>query len=148
MTNIHLKIGEVKIGKEGDCFNINLKSDLGVIFIWRERNVCGLSHCLLPESPTGLNIISGRFISQAIPSLIEMMGIKEEDIPSIEVQIVGGSNDGINKTAERNIAAAKKYLEHYGFSSIKENVGGDYGRQVLVNCSEKTIQVSELNKVN
>src|SRR5579872_1204538 len=84
-------MGEIKIGTGSDILHAILGSCVGIGFIWKNGNRCGLAHCLLPEAPMQICSIGARYVSQAVPSLLLMMGIKEHDYPDIEVILAGGA---------------------------------------------------------
>lgn len=126
---------------------LNLGSDLGLVFVWEKRKLWGVAHCLLPESPTGLQIISARFVSQAIPSMIEVMNITQESVCEIEVHVIGASGEIKNPVARKNIQAAERYLETFGFRIKSVDVGGEQARHVIINCSSNTVVVEKLDEV-
>lgn len=133
---INVHIGEVKIAKHGEILKTILGSCVGIGFIWEERKMCGLAHCLLPQSPIKSYQISARFVDQAIPSLIALMKIKPEDKKNIKVILAGGSNM-TNPTAENieqlvgslNIKTAKKELERHGFKILVIEQGMTQGKK-------------------
>ena len=147
MVTRHVKIGEVVLGEEGDVLTANLGSDLGLLFVWSDKKLFGMAHCLLPESPTGLLILSGRFVSQAIPSLIEVMGINSENLNQIEVHIMGGGGDHANPIARKNIEAAEIYLGAFGFRIKSVDVGGKFARHMIVDCSANSVHVVPLEEI-
>lgn len=68
-----------------------LSSCVGIAFIWTKGGRCGLAHCLLPKSPSSNGLIGARYVSQAVPSLLLLMGIKELDHPNGQVILAGGA---------------------------------------------------------
>ncbi|MBC7430400.1 MAG: chemotaxis protein CheD [Bacteriovorax sp.] len=147
MTSVHVKIGEIFVGSERDVMTLNLGTDLGLVFVWKKKKLWGVAHCLLPESPTGLQIISGRFVSQAVPSMIEVMNLTQETIHEIEVHVIGAGGDIKNSVARKNIEAAERYLETFGFRITSVDVGGEYSRYVVVDCAGETVHVVKLDQV-
>lgn len=152
--DIHVKIGEVKVGREGDILRATLGSCVGIAFLWKEKNIFGLAHCLLPEAPGPLSTIGARFVSQAVPSLMVLLKIKPEDVRKIEVYIAGGGNmmtqlskTNVTHIGLQNIAAAKKYLHLNGFKVRELEIGGDDGRQIYVDCTSGTVSVKIFPKV-
>jgi len=146
-------MGEIKIGTGSDILHAILGSCVGIGFIWKNGNRCGLAHCLLPEAPTQICSIGARYVSQAVPSLLMMMGIKEHDYPDIEVILAGGAR--MLKVGSRgfqvgplNVAAAKKYLLKSGLKITYDDLGGRTGRQILIDCEQKKFLVTGLARQN
>ncbi len=152
-NDIHVKIGEVKIGHSGDVLKATLGSCVGIVFSWRRKSLFGLAHCLLPDAPEATFVVSAKFVSQAVPSLMILLKIKPEDIKEIEVFYAGGGNmmsqlskRNVDHIGLLNIAAAKKYLSAYGFKYKELDVGGEVGRQIFVDCSTGEVFVNRFEK--
>jgi chemotaxis protein CheD len=64
----------------------------GIGFIWKNKGVFGLAHCLLHESPTPTFEIGARFVNQAFRCLITLMKICPDELDAISVVIVGSGN--------------------------------------------------------
>jgi chemotaxis protein CheD len=154
-NDIHVKIGEVKVGRSGDLLKATLGSCVGIAFIWRSKGLFGLAHCLLPDAPETTSTIGAKYVSQAVPSLIALLKIKPENVNEIEVFYAGGGNM-MSQLAKRNvdhvgllnIAAAKKYLSAHGFKFKELDVGGEVGRQIFLNCSSGEVYVNRFDKVS
>lgn len=151
--DIHVKIAEVKIGHPGDVLKATLGSCVGIAFIWRAKELFGLAHCLLPEAKVASTLIGAKFVSQAVPSLMALLKIKPENIKEIEVHIAGGGNmmsqlsrQNIDHIGTQNITAAEKYLEMNGFRIRSADVGGEEGRQMILDCTSGKVLVSKLQK--
>lgn len=151
--DIHVKIGEVKIGRSGDILKATLGSCVGIAFIWRRKGVMGLAHCLLPDAPAETSNIGAKFVSQAVPSLMALLKIKPDDVKEIEVFYAGGGNmmtqlskRNVDHIGLLNIAAAKKYLSAKGFKYKELDVGGEVGRQIFVNCTSGDVYVNRFEK--
>lgn len=154
-SDIHVKIGEVKVGKEGDLLKTTLGSCVGIAFAWKEKGIFGLAHCLLPEAHEPSLAISGKYVSLAVPSLMVLLKIKPEDVKNIEVSIAGGGNmmsqlsrANVDHVGILNITAARKYLQMHGFKFKEIDVGGDVGRQMFIDCTTGNISVTRLQKAS
>lgn len=153
-NEIHVNIGEVKLGKSGDILKATLGSCLGLAFLWREQNLFGLAHCLLPQREGTSFEITAKYVSQAIPSLIALMKIKEEDRPKIEVVLAGGGNlmfqlmqQNTNQIGLQNIETAKNVLKAQGFRIKREDVGGQEGRQIFIDCTSGEVEIVKLQEI-
>lgn len=154
-NEIHVKIGEVKVGRVGDILKATLGSCVGIAFLWKEKGVCGLAHCLLPETNENKNVISAKFVNQAIPSLMALLKIKPENISEIEVHIAGGGNmmfqlsqRNTNHVGVQNAAMAQKLLKDLGFKIKTSDLGGDNGRQIFVDCTSGDVRVERLQQLS
>jgi len=152
-SDIHVKIGEVKVGRTGDILKATLGSCVGIAFIWRSKGIFGLAHCLLPDAPEVTTIIGAKYVSQAVPSLIALLKIKPGDVKEIEVFYAGGGNmmsqlakRNIDHVGLLNIAAAKRHLSSKGFKFKELDVGGDVGRQIFVDCTSGEVYVNRFEK--
>ncbi|MBS1984477.1 MAG: chemotaxis protein CheD [Bdellovibrionales bacterium] len=148
VEEIHVKIGEVKIGRKDKILKATLGSCVGIAFYWPERSLSGLAHCLLPAAPQSTTEIGAKFVSQAVPSLIALMKITLEDIPSIQVSVVGGGNmmhqlarPNAQHIGEQNVAYAKAELHKRGFQIRLQETGGEVGRQVCLDGATGEITV-------
>lgn len=145
MKEINVHIGEVKVARKGETLKTILGSCVGIAFIWKKKNICGLAHCLLSESPEKTFAIGGRFVDQAIPSLIALMRIRSEDMPEIEVIIAGGGNmtqpGAKNPDAlvgSLNFTVAERELKRLGLKPSRIDRAGEEGRKITINSKECT----------
>lgn len=147
----HVRIGQVLVAREGETLKSLLGSCVGVALIWKNKKMCGLAHCLLPESPQKSYEINGRFVSQAIPSLLALMHIKPENFSEIEAVIAGGGN--MTQPEERtnskligaqNALRAQKFLRDLGIKIIFEDIGGEEGRRMSVNSTTGEFEVQKI----
>ncbi|MDD4974150.1 MAG: chemotaxis protein CheD [Bacteriovorax sp.] len=153
LNDVHVKIGEVKVGIHGDLLKTTLGSCVGIAFVWKKKDLYALAHCLLPEAYEPTSVLGAKFVSQAIPSLMALLKVKPEDIKDIEVYIAGGANmmsqlsrKNVDHIGTLNLAAAKKYLVLNGFKFSEIDVGGEEGRQMLVDCNSGQVSVSRFQK--
>lgn len=149
ILNVH--IGELYVGKKGQILRAILGSCVGIGFIWEEKNICGLAHCLLPEAPNTSFNISARYVTQAIPSLIALMKIRPTDIPDIKAVVVGGGDMTGNNPENRdklvgaiNSRTALKLLHERKIKIIHQDFGGTEGRQIIINCDNFSYQVRKI----
>lgn len=146
--DIHVKIGEIKTGRAGDILKATLGSCVGIAIIWKEKNIAGLAHCLLPQSPVPLNEIGAKYVNQAVASLKALLKITPENVHEVCVFIAGGGNmmaQLTNKNTDhigiQNIKAARENLKLSGFAYKELEVGGDEGRQMIVDCDSGTVSI-------
>lgn len=138
--NVH--IGEVKIAKKGETLKAILGSCVGIGIIWEERKICGLAHCLLAYSPVKTFQIGGRFVDQAIPSLLALMKIKPEDFAELKIVVAGGGNMTTNESANPdqlvgscNFSAAMNELQKLGLKPSFTEKADHEGRKIRIDGS-------------
>ena len=150
---LHVNIGEVKVGRSKEVLKATLGSCVGIAFYWPEKQMAGLAHCLLPESPLPTTQIGAKYVSQAVPSLMALMKIKQENISEILVYIAGGGNmmEQLARSNPRHVGiqnsdAAKAILSKLGFKIKEIEVGGDQGRQILISSESGKVDVLKFVK--
>ena len=124
-----------------------------LFYLEEKRHLC-LGHCLLAVSPTKSFAIGGRFVDQAIPSLIALMGIRPENIAEIEVVLVGGGNmtqpgaKNIDKlVGTNNFNVAEKELKKRGFKFVCLDQAAEEGRRLTVYSEDCTFRVEPIPRV-
>lgn len=154
MTILNVHIGEVKIARKGEVLKAILGSCVGIGFIWRSQNICGLAHCLLPENPDKSFSISGRYVDQAIASLLAMMKIKENDKAHIEVIFAGGGNmtqphaeDNSALVGGLNLKATERELKKHDLRVVFSDYGGSEGRKIIIDSSSCTFEIEKIPRM-
>ena len=134
-------IGDIKIGRKDDILHALLGSCVGIAILWPERGVYGLAHCLLAENPKKTFEISGRYVDQAITSLLILMRVQEKDYPKIQAVIAGGGNmtlpansDPSKLVGTINSEMAFRCLKERKIKVIHSEIGGLIGRKITVDC--------------
>lgn len=150
-NEIHVKISEVKTGRAGDRLKATLGSCVGIAFLWKEKGLFGLAHCLLPFSEGAQTDLGAKYVPQAIDSLVKIMKLEHIDAKKIEVIIAGGGNmlaqlscHNSNNIGDQNIEAARKFLKSAGFFISHESVGGNEGRQIFIDCDSGIVEIQKI----
>ena len=150
--NVH--IGEVKTAKNGDLLKAILGSCVGVGLIWKSRMICGLAHCLLPENPSPSHMIGGRYVDQAIPSLLALMKIRHVNLDEVTAVIAGGGNmtvpdspDSSKLVGAHNFRTAEREIKKRGIRLIHSECGGDEGRRITLNTSDYSFQIESIPRI-
>jgi chemotaxis protein CheD len=152
ILNVH--IAEVKIAKNGELLKAILGSCVGIGMMWKEERICGLAHCLLPESPSPTFAIGGRFVDQAIRSLLAMMKVQPGDMNKVETLIVGGGNmtnpgvaDSSKLVGAHNFQVALREARKYGLRVVHCDSGGEQGRKIFIDSSNFTYRVENIPRL-
>ncbi len=151
---LDVHIGEVKIAKNGERLKAILGSCVGIGFIWESKAICGLAHCLLPESPMKTFEIGARFVDQAICSLIALMKIRPEDFSSVSVVIVGGGNmtkpdakNPLELVGSNNFKAAVAEAKKRQLKILYCEGGGEVGRKLHIDSSHYSYEIEKIPRI-
>lgn len=152
---INVHIGEIKIAKNGEVLKAILGSCVGVGMIWHKRGVCGLAHCLLPESPTPTYEIGGRYVNQAIASMVALLKISPENAHEIEIVLAGGGNmtsdpssDGRGLIGTHNYEKADREFIRHGLKVSFRDVGGIEGRKIFIDSQSLQFRVETIPRIS
>ncbi len=153
-NELHVHIGEVKTGKEGDVLHALVGSCIAIGFLHKKRNICGLAHCLLSKSTSDKFEIGGRYVDQAIYSLLTLMEIPPEDVRNIRAIVAGGGNMTMPSNASRkklvgstNADFARKTLRERRIRITHEDLGGLNARKVIIDCSSNDFTVKDIPRL-
>jgi len=147
----HVGMGQLSVGTPGQQLQALLGSCIGIGFIWKNGPCCGLAHCLLPEAPGAEHALGARYVSQAVPSLLRLMGVRQADYADIDVVLAGGASmfgpahaHGRLQVGRQNAQAAQKYLDQCGLHVSFCALGGRHGRQLLIDCARHSYAVTDV----
>ncbi|MEG2030693.1 MAG: chemotaxis protein CheD [Janthinobacterium sp.] len=155
----HVGMGQLSVGTPGQQLQALLGSCIGIGFLWKNGPCCGLAHCLLPEAPgaghalgaPNAHAFNARYVSQAVPSLLRLMGARVADYPDIDVVLAGGASmfgpahvHGRLQVGRQNAQAAQKYLDQCGLRVHFCALGGRHGRQLLIDCARRSYAVTDV----
>jgi chemotaxis protein CheD len=146
---LQVAMGQLKIGVRTGQLQALLGSCVGIGFIWKKQRRCGLAHCLLPESAGNSAELGARYVSQAVPSLLRLIGATEADYADIEVILAGGATM-LNSCSSRlqigqqNSDAARRHLRRYGLNVSYCRVGGKCGRTLIIDCATCDYAVQDI----
>ncbi|MES2163445.1 MAG: chemotaxis protein CheD [Pseudomonadota bacterium] len=146
---LRVPMGKLEIGAHSGQLQALLGSCVGIAFLWKKRGCCGLAHCLLPEAPDRQCDTEARYVSQAVPSLLRLMGATEADYPDIEVVVAGGAHMFGRRAprlqvGQQNAAAAHKYLRECGLNVSYCRLGGKCGRTLTIDCATQSYAVTDI----
>ena len=150
--NVH--IGEVKVTKKPLVLKALLGSCVGIAIIWRQRKVCGLAHCLLPLAPNKSFDIGGRFVNQAVASLLALMKATPPNYAELEVVVAGGGNmtsaKGGNVALLIGTQNSAQAIEEFKKLKIKISfidIGGDHGRRIFLNAADLSWKIETIPRI-
>lgn len=146
----HVGIGEIKVGKRGEMLCALLGSCVAIAFIWPRERRCGLAHCLLPTAPGLVLRAGGRYVDQAVPTLLKLMGVTEQDKDELQVILTGGASmfgpaRVVSRVGAANVAAAHKVLSEHRLQLHYDDTGGRRGRQVRIDCADHSFAIRKID---
>lgn len=146
LPQVHLQPGELLVTREPKWVITLLGSCVAVTMHNPRSRLAAICHAMLP-APHGSRAGADkpaecfRFLSHAIPAMLEPFHHAGLQAKEVEVKVFGGGNVidlGAGLPHERligtaNVAAARRLLHHAGLSICAENVGGGRGCKIVFN---------------
>jgi chemotaxis protein CheD len=97
----------------------------------------------LPTAPVKTFEIGGRFVDQAVASLIALMKIKPDDTSELEVILAGGGNmtqpgakEPDKLVGSANFKVAEQELARHGLRITHRDPAGEEGRRITIDSKE------------
>ncbi|MGF6761540.1 chemotaxis protein CheD [Paraburkholderia sp. GAS33] len=150
---IQVHMCAIGIGNGHDVLRATLGSCVGIGLLWRERGIYGLAHCLLPDAAVRPEGIGAKYVTQAIPSLLSLMQVQRASHGALEAVLAGGANmvhyarrPTHAPIGEQNVRTAQTLLEGLGVRVVHEDVGGECGRQLLIDCRQHAFVVKKITR--
>jgi len=154
-TKVDVKIGEFKIGKSNEVLHAILGSCVGVSIYWPERNIYALSHCLLPNLAQKDMPLGGRYVNQAIYSMLKNLEVTKGQYPQLQSIVTGGGNMTKPKDTPKkhlighdNSESAITLLQEYGIKIKHKDVGGLQGRKISIDCETGKFVIKTLPRTS
>lgn len=143
---LELKTGELAIGKDGDVFRTGSVGSCLVIALYdKEKRIGGLAHSMLPQGQSVFvngtpdlspGNMSGKYVNEAIDTIIAAMRAAGADQQKIYARLVGGASMFKRLTGDKfgigfqNISAAHAHLSNIHIPIENEDTGGTSGKAV------------------
>jgi chemotaxis protein CheD len=162
---IQVHMGQLALGSGADVLRATLGSCVGIGLLWRERALYGLAHCLLPDAPrrAGTSAASGasgasgtsaaKYVTDALPSLLALMQVPHAAHHALEAVLAGGANmvhypcrPLHAPIGEQNAQTARRLLDALGVRVIHQDVGGECGRQIWIDCAQHAFTVKTIGR--
>ncbi len=154
-TKIDVKIGEFKIGEGNQVLHAILGSCVGVSIFWPDRKIYALSHCLLPYTNKKEMPLGGRYVNQAIDSMLKKLEVTKSQYPQLQAIVTGGGNMTKPKDTPKkyligcdNSESAITLLKEYGINIKHQDVGGLQGRKIAIDCLTGEIEIKTLPRTS
>lgn len=151
--DIQVRMCEVKIGSGNDVLHAILGSCVGIGLLWRRRGLYGMAHCLLPEPPHASTTEGAKYVTGAMPALLSMMALAPRQQEEVEAVIAGGACMVQHATpprhgliGEQNARMAQRLLAQTRIKVVHVEVGGESGRQLVIDCAQHQFAVRTIGR--
>lgn len=170
IAELHVRIGQVKIGRPGQVLSAILGSCVGIGFLFPPRKIYGLAHCLLSKSASepagaapvangrlkedGQLVGNGRHVDQAIESLLIMMDIQDDERRKLRVILAGGANMSMpldtppaQLVGSVNAKFARQAIRSARLRLLDDDLGGLNGRRISINCDTGEFEIHQIPRL-
>lgn len=136
---IIVKMGDLEVSDQpGDVLTSVLGSCVGVIIMDRNGPLTGMAHIMLPERTKGMPEGSRRakYAGPGVLALVREMVNRGSRRGDLYAKLCGGARlfgeNSLQNIGERNITVTRMALRKLNIPILAESVGGETGRNVLV----------------
>ena len=154
-ADLHVKMCEVRTGSGPQVLRTTLGSCVGIALLWRGRDLCGLAHCLLPEPPGDAAPTAAKYVTDAVPTLLRLIGIEPAQHGQLEAVVAGGAcmvrHDRpapYGLIGEQNTQMAQRLLAAAGIRVVHTDTGGSNGRQLSIDCRTQHYAVRTFERLH
>ena len=153
MTDIVVRVADLRVGREGDVLvTVGLGSCVAIILHDPVARVGGLAHILLPSPALSRGRDNPARVPQtAVPALLAGMAEAGASPRRIRARLVGGASmfaalatPGTIQMGERNVVAARHAVAAAGLPIVGEAVGGNFGRTVRLRVSDGRVEITSV----
>jgi len=151
--DIQVRMCEVRMGSGNDVLRAILGSCVGIGLMWRKRGLYAMAHCLLPEPPQAPAGEGAKYVTGALPALLSMMELDRAHHDEVEAVIAGGACMVQHVTpprhgliGEQNAHMAQKLLAETRIRVVHVDVGGESGRQLVIDCAQHQFAVKTIGR--
>lgn len=122
-----------------DSLKAILGSCVGIGIFWKKRKIYALSHCLLAESTTAGAELNAKYVSDAVPLMLQEMGNFGRERFQLEAVVVGGGtmlqshgNASAETIGPNNLRAAERHLTDHNVSIKHIEDAGMLASQIII----------------
>jgi chemotaxis protein CheD len=156
VRSISVRVADLAVaqGRDVQLQTVGLGSCVAIVLHDAATTVGGMAHVLLPSlAQTRDRSNLAKVAETAVPALVaEMQRLGAGDPSRYTAKLVGGASmfgsllaggGGVN-IGERNAIAAREALRVAGIRVTAEDVGGEHGRSVYLQCADGRVRVRSL----
>lgn len=134
--------GPDRIGTTG------LGSCVGVVLYHARKNIAGLVHIMLPQSPANFSGNVCKYADLALDWLLDEFSKQGLRPSSLKAKAAGGAqmfsgsaNSDILRVGPRNAEAVENYLRDAGVELVSTDFGGNTGRTIEFDLQTELLQI-------
>ena len=153
LPKIYLGPGEFHLSKEPEVVVTVLGSCIAIIMQNTEKQICAVSHCVMPDYGTYSNNNPGdskyKYVDSAIHQMIKILNKANVEKNEITVKLFGGSEQLNEKRknvsiGKQNVLTAIDILFEEGLQIVASDVGGNDGRKIFISTQTGDVYLSRL----
>lgn len=148
------RIGVMCITNGEDTLKAILGSCVGIAIFWKKRKLYCLSHCLLADPLDSNSELNAKYVSDAIPLMLQAMENSGRQRFELEAVVVGGGtmlqkhgNCNAEKIGPNNLEAARKHLAKHNVNLAHLENAGKFASQIIVDGQQGTYEVVLIPKL-
>ncbi|MDL2225000.1 chemotaxis protein CheD [Eubacteriales bacterium OttesenSCG-928-M02] len=149
MADTLINIGGLAVAQGANTLTtLGLGSCIGLCLLDRTKQIGGMAHIMLPQSPQGRPDRNPKYADVAFEELMSMMIRAGANPRLLAAKVVGGAHmfggamdSDVMKVGERNIEAVQKLLANYPIGIAAQEVGGTVGRTIVLHCDSGQLLV-------
>lgn len=149
---IRVNMAQMAVAKAPDKIETQaLGSCVGIVLYAPYAKVGGISHAMLPDVNDAKKESRGnpaKFVNTAVEALLSEMMEAGAGIKYIKAKLAGGANMFPDISTEdsphigrRNTDAARLYLKRVKIPIVAEDVGGSFGRTIILDTATGKLKV-------
>ena len=143
MADTMINIGGLAVAQGANTLTtLGLGSCVGLCLYDRARQVGGMAHVMLPQSPAGKPERNTKYADVAFEELMKLMIRAGSNPRMLQAKLAGGAHmfgnvmdNDVMKVGERNIEIVHRLLRQYPIGILSEEVGGNVGRTIILDCA-------------
>ncbi len=154
MTDNVLQIGmaQLAVGASPQIIrSAGLGSCIAVVLYDPFARVGGMAHAMLPRSRPGREGNPAKYVDTSLAEMIQQMLDRGCERENIIAKLAGGAQMFPDSEREllvigaKNIQSARDCLKQSSIPLVAEDVGGNWGRTLELDCSDGTLYIKTLH---
>lgn len=148
-TTKSVGMGQIELGQRSGRLTAVLGSCVGLVLCQPRLQIAALAHIVLPQSG-GRDGPPGKFADTAVPAMLSLFERHGAGRSGLVAKIAGGAcmfgTGGPMQIGDSNIAAVIEALRKSGIAVSAQDVGGNSGRRVSVDCADGRVTVEAVGR--
>lgn len=146
---VSVGMGQIAVGQKSGRLTSVLGSCVGIVLYHPRVLVAAMAHVVLPQS-NGRDGTPGKFADTALPAMLQQLERCGAPRSGLVAKIAGGAcmfgAGGPMQIGDANIAAVNEVLRKAGLAPVAQDVGGNCGRRVSIDCATGRVTVESVGQ--